>query len=59
MRLVSTDKIFVSFQCAMIACLDNPVFRTSVTDIIACGPPICPHCDVECERIPEKAEVEY
>jgi hypothetical protein len=59
MRLVNTDKIFVRFQCNMIDCIEFPIFRTSVTDLISCGPPMCPHCNVVCERLPEKAEVEH
>jgi hypothetical protein len=59
MRLVSTDKIFVIFQCDMNDCPEFPVFKTSVTDLITCGPPVCPHCGEECSRLPQKAEVEY
>ena len=59
MLYISTDKIFVRFQCNMNGCPEFPIFRVSVTDLISCGPPMCPHCEEECERLPEKAEVEY
>ena len=61
MRHISTDKIFVSFQCRWPDCFSMPtppVERVSLSDIIAVGTPICRHCNEECDRIPEKAEVE-
>jgi len=58
MKTISQNEVFVNFQCSWAKCLKETIYKTSVSDLIITGPPICPDCGEECSS-DGNAEVEY